>query len=334
MNKKANKVTALIISLLLIIMSAGTVFSIKPLEDKKPQDLPEDAEVELAEKIEEYSPEAIKETHIKIERLHKSEAHTGDTAAIVLRVTNEDNEPLNITVIEKHRPGLVYPDEREIKMLHYESQTIPYYEWNFIIPAKSERLLKYNVKAESVGMTLFSPAYASDLYGNSFKSESTTIKFTCNPDGKCDPRENFIYCPDDCGTGSRDSICDGAPDGICDPDCESDADPDCKKEIACGDGICSAGENYDKCPNDCPSGGEDNYCDRMDDGICDPDCGPEDDPDCGEGGEGVEGGKEQKAGDEKVKEGQEGIPTHYIIIGAMAVIIILLLILLLMKRGR
>ena len=54
-------------------------------------------------------------------------------------------------------------------------------------------------------------------------------------------------------------------------------------ESVCGDGNCgTAGENYGTCPEDCPSGGADEYCDGIRDGICDPDCVEleEFDPDC------------------------------------------------------
>ncbi len=40
-------------------------------------------------------------------------------------------------------------------------------------------------------------------------------------------------------------------------------------------------ENYINCPLDCPSGGQDNYCDGIEDGRCDPDCAVEEDTDCG-----------------------------------------------------
>ena len=43
---------------------------------------------------------------------------------------------------------------------------------------------------------------------------------------------------------------------------------------------CDSGENYNNCPGDCPSGGLDGLCDRVWDGICDPDCFRGDDPDC------------------------------------------------------
>lgn len=40
------------------------------------------------------------------------------------------------------------------------------------------------------------------------------------------------------------------------------------------------GENYAECPEDCPSGGKDDYCDKKQDNICDPDCSKEQDIDC------------------------------------------------------
>ena len=35
---------------------------------------------------------------------------------------------------------------------------------------------------------------------------------------------------------------------------------------------CSGFENYLSCPSDCPSGSKDNFCDKKEDNICDPDC--------------------------------------------------------------
>lgn len=53
------------------------------------------------------------------------------------------------------------------------------------------------------------------------------------------------------------------------------------KESICGDGFCAIlEENYKLCPIDCVSGSEDNYCDKVSDGLCDPDCISEEDPDC------------------------------------------------------
>jgi putative hemolysin len=56
------------------------------------------------------------------------------------------------------------------------------------------------------------------------------------------------------------------------------------EETKCGDGHCGFPENYVNCPQDCPPGGIDGYCDGISDGTCDQDCvALEDsaaDPDC------------------------------------------------------
>ncbi len=105
--------------------------------------------------------------------------------------------------------------------------------------------------------------------------------------GVCNANENHRSCPRDCPSGGTDGTCDGARDGRCDPDCGGEKDPDCISQ--CGDGECGtcldpddpyACENYSNCPGDCPSGGEDNYCDGQEDGVCDPDCGEREDTDC------------------------------------------------------
>lgn len=56
------------------------------------------------------------------------------------------------------------------------------------------------------------------------------------------------------------------------------------EETRCGDGVCGFPENFKTCPQDCPSGSYDGYCDEVKDGICDPDCKIRNisfkDPDC------------------------------------------------------
>ena len=39
-------------------------------------------------------------------------------------------------------------------------------------------------------------------------------------------------------------------------------------------------ENFKNCPQDCPSGIGDNYCDFIQEGVCDPDCKVYQDADC------------------------------------------------------
>lgn len=44
--------------------------------------------------------------------------------------------------------------------------------------------------------------------------------------------------------------------------------------------MCDKNENFLSCPSDCRSGGNDNFCDRMEDSVCDPDCFSSADMDC------------------------------------------------------
>jgi len=113
----------------------------------------------------------------------------------------------------------------------------------------------------------------------------------CNNNNFCDPNEDYLSCPSDCPLDKKDGICIKDADGICDPDCLPGVDPDCSQTVnqtitpnasasGCGNGICDSTETYLSCPQDCPSGGKDGYCDGVKDGICDPDCQKNQDPDC------------------------------------------------------
>lgn len=48
----------------------------------------------------------------------------------------------------------------------------------------------------------------------------------------------------------------------------------------CGNGKCDAHESYGDCPADCEPSGKDNYCNKTQDLVCDPDCGKALDADC------------------------------------------------------
>jgi len=49
----------------------------------------------------------------------------------------------------------------------------------------------------------------------------------------------------------------------------------------CGNNVCEDHESYESCTKDCSSGSKDDFCDGIDDGICDPDCIQKNDADCG-----------------------------------------------------
>jgi len=121
----------------------------------------------------------------------------------------------------------------------------------------------------------------TDSIGNSVKkSVKIILDRNCNFDGTCDVGENFLNCREDCPSGSKDNYCDSVKDDICDIDCERSLDEDC---LCNNNGICEINfENFLNCKKDCPSGSKDNYCDKVEDKICDPDCSNKEDIDCRE----------------------------------------------------
>ncbi len=114
--------------------------------------------------------------------------------------------------------------------------------------------------------------------------------FVCG-NGLCENGESPFNCPEDC---NANLTCGNKKCEIfenyttCCMDCPCPKGKVCVNNTCvdtktfCGNGICEDFENFASCPKDCPSGGKDNFCDGVEDNICDPDCEEQKgfDPDC------------------------------------------------------
>lgn len=113
-----------------------------------------------------------------------------------------------------------------------------------------------NVSPQRLRLPFYSKAkYVEFYHADVMFAQINLSDYLCNKNGKCEQFENEQLCPSDCG----------APKPA---------------QGGCGNKICDTTETHATCPVDCPSGGRDNYCDRVRDGICDPDCTNNEDPDC------------------------------------------------------
>ena len=193
--------------------------------------------------------------------------------------------PLKVS-INKPKNGQI---TKEGYMLQFDSSVsggkAPYvYSWVSDIDGQisSEKAFYYDNLSKGANGTNAITLSVSDSSGFVVSAKATVqVKPVCNGDGICYTSEDYLNCPGDCPTGSKDGICDKVKDGRCDPDCKWLEDTDC---VCNRDGKCDLGvETYANCPQDCISGSQDGICDKVKDGRCDPDCRNAEDTDCANG---------------------------------------------------
>ncbi len=169
---------------------------------------------------------------ITLSRSVPESANLGETIEVVIRITSNNNNSLdvmlqefvtNAEVIDKE---LIYSNTSS----EIEGAYPPYLGWQLVVPGNGTENLSYQVRPSKVGDYVHSTMELSDVLSGvsiSLGAQKTEVK--CVPNGLCEGSlgENYISCPNDCATGSSDGICDSVSDGRCDSDCLSDADPDC-----------------------------------------------------------------------------------------------------------
>ena len=105
----------------------------------------------------------------------------------------------------------------------------------------------------------YQPIGGGACYSDSSCSQQCGQQNPCNNNQNCEPGENPMNCPSDCGS---ESVCGNM---MCEPNENSQSCPqDCGSGSQCGNNQCEPGEDQNNCPNDCGmSGGNYNLQQEM-----------------------------------------------------------------------
>ena len=233
---------------------------------------------------------------ITVEKTAPEKIIKGETLKVLITITNTYPMDMSVSLNE------YFGGAEEINLYGFKRSTPqvssvpPVYKETVNLPKNSQTTVYYEIKPLYYGPFMIPETELSTSTGT-ILSNPLTVSVECNQNKICEPKldENALTCPQDCSPDKPDGLCNPIRDGICDPDCPSGADPDCvattttstirvtstTPKYRCGDKICQyPEENYTNCPQDCPSGGKDGYCDKAKDGRCDPDCAAGEDADC------------------------------------------------------
>lgn len=195
---------------------------------ERPDSVAADATVTTGEELSEAPTTQKVNANISITRAHETDTAVGEAVQVTIKVTNNHDKKLTLVVVDPQRPGLTYVDTPQPYMRRYEKLTVPLMRWQQDFNPGQSRQYTYSVTKATPGSVLLAAASVTDQYGNTYTTPPSQITFTCKPDGVCQKGENYIFCPQDCPTGSKDDTCDGIKDGRVDPDCLPEADPDYK----------------------------------------------------------------------------------------------------------
>jgi len=232
--------------IIILLFLAFNASAIPLLEDGIPDGVPSDAVINESADSVAAPQEQVFETEVFVGRAIPNKVFVGETFNITLRVSNKHHEALTLLLVEPQRQGITYVEGPQPHMVRYDGLEIPLYRWKSELQPGESREYSYTIRADNPGIITFPPASVNDDYGNVFETPSANIIVECNPNGACDPGENYILCPSDCPTSSADGVCDGVEDGRPDPDCMPEADPDYQKlahksysEVSSEPGMCN-----------------------------------------------------------------------------------------------
>ncbi|MFH1209591.1 MAG: hypothetical protein V1663_02270 [archaeon] len=162
-----------------------------------------------------------------------TEANLNDILEIKINILNNYQSTRTLEISEKLPDNilLIYP-ESITETKYYNGIRVNFLKWNINIEPGQVSTVSYKIKPLQLGTYTLSQTTARDIFTtDTFTSNSLSFKINCVPNNLCDSNENYLTCPIDCRSGSKDGICDSIPDSVCDSDCLKSNDSDCKSSF-------------------------------------------------------------------------------------------------------
>ncbi|MBU1203660.1 MAG: BatD family protein [Nanoarchaeota archaeon] len=164
---------------------------------------------------------------LSIIREAKNQVTVGEPLDIRISLFNQGTSQKSV-IIEERIPEnfeLLNPPE-PTKTKYYNGITVSFLEWELSIPAGRSESVTYTITSQRPGDITIPPTKITDKSTSTIlQGEIFQLTVNCEVNAICESGENYLNCPQDCPTGSKDGICDSMADEICDPDCTKD--PDC-----------------------------------------------------------------------------------------------------------
>lgn len=182
-------------------------------------------------------------TDISIEKtLSKKVITENDTITVKITLTNNLNKEIKGELID-WCPGFARAEGYARKERH-GGGTKPMPRWDITLKPSERREITYHINFGSIPTTLNDKNYT--IQGARFQSDGDEYY------SKSEDISVYIT-----GLPVPERGCNY--NFVCEPE---------------------RGEHFGNCPQDCSSSGKDNYCNPVKNVVCDPDCGPGEDPDC------------------------------------------------------
>jgi parallel beta-helix repeat protein len=145
--------------------------------------------------------------------------------AVEITIQVENLEPTDVDVLLQETFILNVEYELDREEMTQDGITIEQHRRWLTVPAHGTEVVAFAVAPTEPGYYDF-PSTRLLAGDRTYETNPVRVKVLCDPNGLCDPGENFVFCPADCPTGVHDDYCDMVSDGVQDPDCEYGVDPD------------------------------------------------------------------------------------------------------------